>query len=111
MMKIPGAVKRSVGLLLLAVVAMGLFVPPASAWDRRFHRHVFVRVYPGVVVVPPVAPSYVAVYPASPVYSYVPACSTSYTNGYWRQVPMYDDHGFVTYRTEWVPGYWRSICP
>ncbi len=109
--------KIAVVAALLLVLTLTVSVRPAGAHHAgHFWGGFAVGTATGLVVGTLVAPRYY--YAPAPVY-YAPApvyvvpppvCRDYYTEGYWRQAPMADVGGFVTYRNEWVPGASQRVC-
>ena len=105
--------KITVVAALVAVLALGVSVKPASAWPYHHHRHGHGYFWggfgTGLFVGALAAPAY---YAPAPVYVYPqPVCRDVYTEGYWRQVPVYGAGGAViSYRGEWVPASTQRIC-
>jgi hypothetical protein len=112
--------KVAVVTALIAVLALGLSVQPASA--QHHHHHGGGNFWggfgagaaTGLLFGTLAAPAYYppAYYAPQPVYMAPPApvCQDIRTEGYWRQVPMMDAGGFTTYRNEWVPGSFQRVC-
>ena len=102
--------KIAVVTALIAALTLGLSVKPASA---HHHGHFWggfaAGTATGLLFGAVTAPRY---YQPAPVYMApaYPVCQDFQTPGYWRQVPMMDINGFVTYRTEWVPGGFQRVC-
>lgn len=102
--------KAAAVMALLAVLALGLSVRPASAHHRgHFWGGFAAGTATGLIVGTLAAPRY---YEPAPVYVVPahPVCRDYYTDGYWRQVPMFDAGGFVTYRNDWVPATHQRVC-
>ncbi len=112
--------KIAVVTALVAVVALGLSVRPASAWHHGHPHHhghhhgghfwggfgagAAAGLIFGTLAAPRYEPAPVVVYPPQPV------CRDIYTEGYWRQVPVPGDGGSMTYRSEWVPASTQRVC-
>lgn len=105
--------KIAVVTALIAVLALGLSVQPAMAQHHHHHQHhggyFWGGFGTGLFLGTLAAPSY---YAPAPVYVAPPqpVCRDIYTGGYWRQVPMYGDGGFLTYRSEWIPASTQRVC-
>ncbi len=101
--------KIAVVTALIAVLALGLSVRPASAQHHHHGHHghpgAFLGgfgagLFLGTVAAPRYAPA--------PVYV-APVCRDIYTEGYWRQVPVYSG-GSLIYRSQWVPASTQRVC-
>lgn len=102
--------KIAVVTALLLVLTLSVSVRPASAHHGgHFWGGFAAGTATGLVLGTLAAPHY---YAPAPVYVYPPqpVCRDYYTDGFWRQAPMYDAGGFVTYRNEWVPGSYQRVC-
>ncbi len=112
--------KIAVVTALVAALALAVSVKPASAWHGHHHHHGYrygygnfwggfaAGTFTGLAVGALTAPQYVA---PQPVYVYPsPVCRDIQTGGYWRQVPVVDPAGFITYQNQWVPAIIQRVC-
>lgn len=101
--------------VVLAILAVGL-VEIGEANHRHHHHHggfwtgFAVGTFSGVLVGPSLyQPRY---YYPSPTYYLVPppSCFLVFTTGYWVNVPVAQDGGFITYRQQWIPSSSQIVC-
>ena len=106
--------KLAIATLLMVGLSLGLTAQPAHArGGGHFWGGFAAGTATGLVFGALATPYYPApvYYGPAPVYGYPgPVCRDFATGGFWRQVPMMDPAGFVTYRAEWVPPGMQRVC-